>query len=391
MKKIVLGLFIIFGLLIQGVYAEEEYANSLWSHNLRGNVWGVMHGDFTGDGVPEVVVASGCCANPGYVTVFDVSGNIIWQAKIPNEIRVIDIGDITGDGKLDAVVSATDRKVYFVSNSGEIINVYTDSSMVDAIKIVDLDGDGKNEVVTASTNIRIFKNMEEVASYRTANRVLDLHFYDLTNDNKLEIVSGGLGNFVYVLRFDNELELLWRDSHNAVIWGTLPFEYMGEKSVLVLTRGAYVLDGDGEKIFQIDDNNYFVRGYDSGNMLLIADDKGSLKSYDHYLNELWSFNTGREIKDIKSYRDQGKNYIILGSMDNNVYLLKDDGALVQSLEARSYVSSVDTFTVRNRRYIVYGSFDDNVYTYYRESKNVSLYGFGTLLAGLLYLLYKKRQ
>lgn len=390
MKRI-FGLFIIFGLLVQGVYAQEEYANSLWSHDLKGNVWSVMHGDFTGNGVPEIVVASGCCANPGYVTVFDVSGSIVWQARIPNEIRAMDIGDVTGDGKLDAVVASTDRKVYFVSNNGEIIDSYTDSSMVYVIKILDLDGDGKNEVVTASNNIRIFKNMKEVASYTTANRITELHFYDLTRDNTLEIISGGLGNFVYVFRFDGELDLLWRYSHNQVVWGTLPFEYMGERSLLVLTRGFFVLNEKGEKIFQVTDNNYFVRGYDSKNMLLIADDQGFLKSYDYYLNSLWSFNAGREIKDIKSYRDENENYILLGSMDNNAYLLKDDGVLVQSLGARSYISSVDTFTAKNRRYLVYGSFDDNVYTYYRETKRVSLYGFGTVLAALIYLLYKKRQ
>ena len=91
MKKILLALVVISGLLLQGVYAEEEYINVLWAHNMGGNIWEILHGDFTGDGIPEIVVASGCCGNPGYVTVFDVSGKIVWQAKMPHEVRALDI------------------------------------------------------------------------------------------------------------------------------------------------------------------------------------------------------------------------------------------------------------------------------------------------------------
>ena len=389
MKKIILAIFVISGLLLQGVYAEEEYINMIWKHDLGGNVWKILHGDFTGDGIPEVVVASGCCGNPGYVTVFDLSGEIVWQAKMPYEVRALDIGDIDGDGKLDAVCASTDTKIYFISNKGEVVDVFPDSSAVQIIKIADIDGDGKNEIITGSSYIRIFKNTKEIANYSTANRVFDIDFYDMNGDKKLEIITGGLGNYVYV--FDSELNLLWSQQNNSVVWGTIPFNYLGNPSILVLTRGYYVLDKDGNKVFQKDMDDYFITGHDTGNMLLLADGKGNLNSYDYSLNKIWNYKVGKEVKDIYSYKDGNELLILLGSMDETFYIIKGDGKFVGQAKAGSYVSAVDSFNVKNKRYVVYGSFDDNVYTYYRETKNVPFYGFGTILAALIYLLYKRRQ
>ena len=389
MKKIILAIFVISGLLLQGVYAEEEYINMIWKHDLGGNVWKVMHGDFTGDGIPEVVVASGCCGNPGYVTVFDISGEIVWQAKMPYELRTLDIGDIDGDGKLDAVAADTNSKIYFISNKGEVVDVFPDSSAVQIIKIADIDGDGKNEIITGSSYIRIFKNTKEIANYSTANRVFDIDFNDINGDKKLEIITGGLGNYVYV--FDSGLNLLWRNQSNSVVWGTIPFNYLGNPSILVLTRGYYVLDKDGNKVFQKDVDDYFITGHDTGNMLLLADGKGNLNSYDYSLNDLWTYKVEKEVKDIYSYKEGNEVLILFGSMDENFYMIKGDGKFVGSAKAGSYVSTVDSFNVKNKRYVVYGSFDDNVYTYYRETKNVPFYGLGTVLAALIYFLYRRRQ
>ncbi len=389
MKKIILALFVISGLLLQGVYAEEEYIDLLWGHNLGGNVWKVTHGDFTGDGVPEIVVASGCCGNPGYVTVFTTEGSIVWQARLPNEVRALDIGDINGDGKLEAVTAGTDNRTYFISNTGEIIKFYSDSSLVQIIKIEDIDGDGKNEVVTGSNYIRIFKDMEEVTNYSTSNRISDLNFYDMNGDKKLEIVTGGLGNYVYA--FDSELNLLWRHMSNSVVWGTIPFNYLGEPSILVLARGYFVLDNEGNKVFQKDMDDYYITGHDTGSMLLLADGKGDLNSYDYSLNELWTFKAEKEVKAIQSYTEGNEKIILFGSMDEQFYMIKGDGKFIGSAKAGSYVSTVDSFNVKNKRYVFYGSFDDNVYTYYRETKNVPFYGFGTILAALIYFLYRKRQ
>lgn len=90
--------------------------------------------------------------------------------------------------------------------------------------------------------------MEEVKSYSTSNRIMDLNVHDLTGDKKLEIITGGLGNYVYV--FDSELNLLWKNQSNSVVWGTIPFNYLGETSILVLTKGYYVLDKGGNKVYQ---------------------------------------------------------------------------------------------------------------------------------------------
>lgn len=387
MKKILLALVVISGLLLQGVYAEEEYINVLWAHNMGGNIWEILHGDFTGDGIPEIVVASGCCGNPGYVTVFDVSGKIVWQAKMPHEVRALDIGDIDGDGKLDAVCAGTDSKIYFISNKGEILKVFSDTGDVLKIKIADLDGDGKNEVITGSSHIRIFKNMEEVKSYSTSNRIMDLNVHDLTGDKKLEIITGGLGNYVYV--FDSELNLLWKNQSNSVVWGTIPFNYLGETSILVLTKGYYVLDKDGNKVYQKNMDEYFITGHDAGNMILLADAKGNVNSYDYSLNSLWNYKVEREVKDISTYREGNDVLILLGSMDENFYMLKGNGEFIGSAKAGSYVSAVDSFNVKNKRYVVFGSFDDNVYTYYRETKNVPFYGAGTALAALMFYLYRR--
>ena len=86
-----------------------------------------------------------------------------------------------------------------------------------------------------------------------------------------------------------------------------------------------------------------------------------------------------------------RSILLLGSMDENFYMLKGDGKFIGSAKVGSYVSAVDSFSIKNKRYVVYGSFDDNVYTYYRETKNVPFYGFGTVTAALIYFLYRRRQ
>jgi len=78
-------------------------------------------------------------------------------------------------------------------------------------------------------------------------------------------------------------------------------------------------------------------------------------------------------------------------MDGTFSIIKGDGKFIGQAKAGSYVSAVDSFTNKNKRYVTFGSFDDNVYTYYRETKNVPFYGFGTLIAALIYFLYKRYQ
>ena len=283
MKKILLTVLIVFGLLLPGFYGEEEYIDKLWTHNLGGNVWEILHGDFTGDGKDEIVVASGCCGNPGYVTVFDTEGEIVWQAKLAKEVNSLAIGDINGDGKLEAVTGSKDSHIYFISNSGEVIKNQADSGDILVIKIADLDGDGKNEVVTGSTKIRIFKNMELYKEFGTENRITDIDLYDINGDKKLEIVTGGLRNFVYAL--DSELNLLWKDRNNSSVWGTVPFTYNGSTAILVQTRGYYAIDKEGKRIPSIEKLNdeYFISGYDAGNMIILSDGKGNTISYDYAL------------------------------------------------------------------------------------------------------------
>ncbi|HQQ49372.1 MAG TPA: hypothetical protein PLJ72_06925 [Methanofastidiosum sp.] len=391
MKKILLAVLIVFGLLLPGVYGEDEYINKLWTHNLGGNVWEILHGDFTGDGKDEIVVASGCCGNPGYVTVFDTEGEIVWQAKLAKEVNSLGIGDINGDGKLEAVTGSKDSHIYFISNSGEVIKNQADSGDILVIKIADLDGDGKNEVVTGSTKIRIFKDMELYKEFGTENRITDIDLYDINGDKKLEIVTGGLGNFVYAL--DSDLNLLWKDRNNSSVWGTVPFTYNGSTAILVQTRGYYALDKEGKRIPSIEKLNdeYFISGYDAGNMIILSDGKGNTVSYDYALKELWKFKAEKEIKDFYSYTEGNQKIIMMGSMDESFYMVKGDGSFIGSAKAGSYVSAVDSFSYKDKRYVVFGSFDDNVYTYYREIKNVPFYGAGTIIAALIYLLYKKFQ
>ncbi len=231
--------------------------------------------------------------------------------------------------------------------------------------------------------------MEEDANYSTANRISDIDFYDINGDKKLEIITAGLGNYVYA--FDSDLNLLWRSYSNQVVWGAIPFTYQGNPSILVLARGYFVLDKDGNTISKKDMEDYYITGHDTGSMILLADGKGDLNSFDYSLNELWSFQAEKEIKDISSYKEGSETIILFGSMDENFYMIKGDGKFIGSAKVDSYVSCVDSFNVKNGRYVVYGSFDDNIYTYYRETKNVPFYGFGTVLAALMYFLYRRRQ
>jgi len=138
-------------------------------------------------------------------------------------------------------------------------------------------------------------------------------------------------------------------------------------------------------------DDYYITGHDTGSMILLADGKGDLNSFDYSLKELWSFQAEKEIKDISSYKEGSETIILFGSMDENFYMIKGDGKFIGSAKVDSYVSCVDSFNVKNGRYVVYGSFDDNIYTYYRETKNVPFYGFGTVLAALMYFLYRRRQ
>ncbi len=109
--------------------AQEE----LWStgyttsdHVLTG---GVVVGDLSGDGVPEIVFTTySTDMNAGSLFVLDAAGNVLHQVALPGRgsMAVPTLADVDGDGTVEIVVSlkdATDKvesvEVYTVAGSSE--------------------------------------------------------------------------------------------------------------------------------------------------------------------------------------------------------------------------------------------------------------------------------
>jgi hypothetical protein len=172
--------------------------------NLRGTAIDGVIGDWTGDGVPEVVVATiGTRPGTARVEVFqddDASGfRSIGALTTSFEISDLDLGDVDGDGDLD-IVTAGDGVATIISNDAgslrdpealQVTGLFrrTRAVSLDAdglAEILLLDADANRLVVLQSRRAGVFA---EPRTYELGDSPLRLSVSDLDGDGDPDVVA----------------------------------------------------------------------------------------------------------------------------------------------------------------------------------------------------------
>jgi hypothetical protein len=122
---------------------------------------GITAGDFTGDGIPDLVVTE---SSANTVALFVNQGNGTFLSplhvptgSIPYELAT---GDLNGDGKLDLVVSATDGVRVLLGSGNGFFPAHSDylaGENCSGVCIADIDGDGIPDLaVSTSVSAHLF-------------------------------------------------------------------------------------------------------------------------------------------------------------------------------------------------------------------------------------------
>lgn len=108
------GLEILFAGFDGRVHAVDAAAQTIWSATYTTSATvatgGVVVADLSGDGVPEIVLATYATGGGGHLIVLDAAGNELHRVPLPGRgaMPVPTIADADGDGDLDIVVSLKD-------------------------------------------------------------------------------------------------------------------------------------------------------------------------------------------------------------------------------------------------------------------------------------------
>ncbi|MDW7988158.1 MAG: PQQ-binding-like beta-propeller repeat protein, partial [candidate division WOR-3 bacterium] len=181
------------------------------------------HVDFTGDGIPEVLVASGGNGLDNRIYCLNgATGGVLWSYLTGGSVEyVISIDDVNGNGIPDVVGGGWAYILYCVEGSnGSLIwqnNFGSARVIYELRKIRDLNGDGKNDIVVGS-----WSSLVSVVSGATGSILWSTDvgsdcwnvdtMPDITGDGKQEVVAGALnGRKVSVLSGANG-SIIWQYS-----------------------------------------------------------------------------------------------------------------------------------------------------------------------------------
>jgi len=150
------------------------------------------------------------------------NGETVWESVIPGVVLSVRVADINGDGKKEIIVGSSDRRIRIYSLDGEKIKEKTFWSPGD----------------------------------KHAGWVWTLVVDDINNDNKLEIIAGGMaavgGKGVAVKAFDSELNDLWSHEvkRSAFRIATYDINGDGKKEIILTTMDGFVkiLDSAGKEL-----------------------------------------------------------------------------------------------------------------------------------------------
>ncbi|MFW9948650.1 MAG: hypothetical protein ACFFKA_00820 [Candidatus Thorarchaeota archaeon] len=265
-----------------------------------------------------------------------------WVFHSNDSIFGTEIGDINNNGQYEIIGFSSSGKLVVISLSGKKINEIeiSENSSIWQAKICDIDQDNKNEVVLGGLDgiLRTFKcnssyELQPFWAHQFGTSISGFFNADVNADNKEEIIAYSLDKS---LRCLNSID-------GSLIWGQL-FE-----------------DGIGDVILWQDLlNPLFLEIIACGN-------DGTIRSFKGNNGELiWFKRYPDKIRCLTSLKSNNKEYIVCGGDDKKIHIIdKETIEELKSFEFDDFLWKCASFTVEKESNLFlstysFSFFDDSI-------------------------------
>jgi len=326
-----------------------------------GDVQNIFADDIDKDLYGEVVFVTTGLSGPlaakrNTVQVLDRNGSLKWKYEIDDVVRSSYIGDINHDDNIEVIVGSGVRQmeidrgtVHLLDSSGKLLRSFSSTAITRTIHVTDLDNDNYFEIITGSS--------------------LNIHVFQIYGEDKWSYYIGFPTNFITSGDID-------ADGYNEVIVGADKL-YIFNKNGVVM--GSYDFDPGLNPNLKKVTSVYLARFPGSIPFDIIALSRDKKVVYDVYidkitasgntkiitLKERWKFSLDEEISSmiLTDINDDGYDEIVLGSLDNNVYLVNSKGYIAWQYRVNGEVRSIHLGDLDNdkKNEIIVGTSYGSVY------------------------------
>ncbi len=350
--------------------------------------------DFNGKevilGTENIVVSREEIYN-AFLYFIDSDGNEIDTVTVLGSALDVDIGDLTLDGKNEIIVGADDGVVYLFNEDFNLLWSYNTRGYNFRTLIIDLNQDGKNEALAISwDNTFILDSQGKLIKEYSTNHILRDLYIDRFN------------NMIHVSRFFREDSRTWRGTVIYSLNRNLNHMWEFRTEVETSASGFFDLNNDGREEIVIAGTN---------GEIIILDSRGSFVK---------RFDLPDRIFKIDKLNYENKNYLVAGCKDNSLYILDyETGAIEYRFETGGWIETfyIVDINKNGREDIVLGSNDNQIYLLLQKEKepkvfedeNVSIVDkepleeepravpfegigiIGGLLSGAIYIILRKKR
>ena len=320
------------------VYLLDSAVNKIWQYDAKAYVYSVNAIDMENDGQLEIVAGS------SRLQVLDFNMTPLKKSPRLDPAKKIVVGDFDLDGFDDIMVSTgrvRSNTVYIFNNKFEILwQKSVRGEFLWGIAMEDLDNDGKKEVIIGGSEILVYdadKNL--VWSFKPDGGVGDLLVDDIDDDGKKEVLVGSYPNF-YVLTNDGRLKWSYKTKSTVKSIHVTDLEHDGKKEIIIGSDKAYLFDAKGDLIWSFNtsgDVNFVHSGdlnWDDTEEIAVGSKHIYVLGKDGSMQ--WEYEPYRAATKllITDVDNDGRNDLVVGGLDNTVYLFKAREVYIRGM--RSY-------------------------------------------------------
>jgi len=252
------------------MYVFDGQGNRTARYNTQNPVYDIRAGDFNGDGVKDILLASyskGECKDAMLIALDGQTKKELWKYDVGKDLPFdIDLADYNGDGRDEVVVGVVNRAkgsnvksgcekmfskpsaILFLGSGGNLMWQYQTPNGVVSVGSGDVNGDGKLEVVAggypgvyvvSGQGSLLWSESSIISSY-----VEDIAAADLDGDKRAEVITGS--NAVHV--FSPEGKLLWTGVTDSRTYSLAAGDVDNDKlpDIVAGSGSLYVFSGRGD-------------------------------------------------------------------------------------------------------------------------------------------------
>ncbi len=229
----------------------------------------VVVGDVDGDGIKEILIATGVLYQ-GAIYVIDGVSHAIEQTYIYDDgttIISLAIADVDGDGALEIIAGGSREHtgapgVYLYVIDGKTGTVEWKSislgeywSGFDEVAVADVDGDGVQEILGINGKLYLFDGVTHAMKSTTETGFRTMDFVDIDGDGVQEVLAGTETGIAYALGGEN-LTAKWQRTLSASP---------------ILALKSYSLNSGGRRLAFTSGSKFEVQELASGNVVAEQD------------------------------------------------------------------------------------------------------------------------